>query len=106
MNILKVNRLSKKISTGLVIKILLETKPEEVEHSIHILFFGSILNHSHPDSEGITEGYREWNLKSGNPSSWEWVGAGQHKKSHGIPYKDGIRIVEGIKRRLAPESSD
>ena len=96
--IMKIFRLNKKISTGLVFKILLPPVSGEFEHSLHILIYGSIKKHKHPEEEGISEGYREWFPKSDKVSSWKVVGAGFKKKSHKIKYKKGIRFIEGSKR--------
>lgn len=94
----KIIRLDKSISTGLVFKILLPTAPGEIEHALHVLVNGSILDHNHPDKDGITEGYRELNLESCDFSEWAVVGAGMPIQLHGIPYKEGLQIVEGSKR--------
>lgn len=101
---LKIIRLDKTISTGLVLKILLPTNPGENEHSIHILWNGSIIAHPHSERCGITEGYREIDLETGLPKSWEVVGAGMPIHIHSIPFKPGLRIVEGSKRGPGPES--
>lgn len=98
MKILGFKRLDASISTGLVIKILFETEPDEVEHALHVLLNGSILFHEHSEKSGITEGYRELNLITGEFGNWEIVGAGMPQQIHGIPYKFGIQIVEGIKK--------
>ena len=95
---IKFIRLNKTISTGLVLKILLPTVSGEIEHSIHIIFNGSIIAHTHSESCGITEGYREIDLETGNPKSWEVVGAGMPTHLHSIPFKAGLRIIEGSKR--------
>lgn len=98
MKILGFKRLDSSISTGLVIKILLETRPGEVEHALHILLNGSIFLHEHSENSGISEGYRVLNLERDTFSSWSVVGAGFPIRIHGVPYKEGLQIVEGSKR--------
>ena len=98
MDVTKVIRLGPEIATGEVYKIILEPGPYETEHSLHILINGSILDHSHPEEKGVSEGYREWNIDTCKPGTWEIVGSGFESKTHGVPFKPGIRIVEGSKR--------
>lgn len=104
MNILKIIRLDKKISTGLVFKVLLPTAPGEKEHALHVLINGSIKPHTHLDTDGISEGYREWNTVTGETSKWEVVGAGMPQKSHKVDYKKGVRFIEGSKRSTGIEN--
>lgn len=103
MSSFEIIRLKKNISTGLVLKILLPTAPGETEHALHILVNGSILSHSHPEEAGITEGYRELNLDSCEFSKWTIVGAGMPVRTHEVPYKKGLQIIEGSKRGYGPE---
>ena len=103
MNIPKIVRLGSNISTGIVLKIFLPTAPDENEHSLHILLNGCILKHFHKEEDGITEGYRFLNLETCEFSNWEVVGAGMNNHSHEIPYKSGLQIVEGKKKRAGIE---
>lgn len=98
MDVTKVIRLGPNITTGEVYKIILEPGPHEMEHSLHVIINGSILDHQHSEEEGITEGYREWDLTTCKPGTWEIVGSGMERKTHGVPFKMGIRIIEGSKR--------
>ena len=82
----------------MVFKVLLPTAPGEKEHALHILINGSIKLHSHADEDGISEGYREWNLETGEVSSWKVVGAGMPEKTHEVKYSKGVRFIEGSKR--------
>ena len=104
MKILKFIRLDGSISTGLVIKILFNTEPDEVEHALHVLLNGSVRNHEHPEESGITEGYRKLNLSTFEFGKWEIVGARMPRHIHGIPYCTGIQIVEGIKKGPGKEN--
>lgn len=83
----------------LVLKIILPPRNGEVEHSYHILINAEIKRHPHFDRDNISEGYREIDINTGEPlGEWEVVGAGMRFHFHGVPYKDGIRIIEGSKR--------
>jgi len=104
MNIFKIIRLDKNISTGMVFKVLLPTAPGEKEHALHVLVNGSIMLHTHSDEDGISEGYRELNPETGETSEWEVVGAGMSKKSHEVSFKEGIRFIEGSKRNSGIEN--
>lgn len=91
-------RLPLSISNGNAFKIVLSHDNNEIEHSVHVLVSGLIRRHPHHDYQNITEGYRKWNLKTGQPDPWNVVGAGMPETYHDIPYKPGLQVVEGSKR--------